>query len=337
MRTSIDASPDARMLAGGDTQQFVRLRELFDRYADSDAAQRDAAIRSECGDDRELELELRAMFDAHDRARGHTGRTRGRILGEGENAMTCAAEPGERVGPWLLREVLGRGGMGVVYRAERADGEVKQQAAVKVLQRLHGDDAGLRRFAQERDIVAQLAHPGIARLFDAGTTRDGSPYYAMELVDGETIVAWCERRKASVAERLDVFLGACDAVRFAHANLVLHRDIKPENVLVDANGAPKLIDFGIAKPLNEVHATQAGLQLFSPSNAAPEQVRGERCGVACDVYQLGTLLYELLTGATVLGDGLASPGEVEQAILHRVPPRPSEVVARKGDAAGAKA
>lgn len=326
-----------RMSRSPDTQQFIRLRELFDRITRIEPAQRDTVIRAECADSPELEHELRMLLDAHDREQGHTGGTRARILDEGHQWGSSAALPGERVGPWRLREVIGRGGMAVVYRAERADGVVTQEVAVKVLQRLHLDEAGVRRFAQERDIVAQLAHPGIARLFDAGTTRDGSPYYAMELIDGEPIVAWCERRKASIAERLDLFLDVCDAVRFAHANLVLHRDIKPANVLVDGNGAAKLIDFGIAKPLNALDATQAGLQLFSPSNAAPEQVRGERCGVACDVYQLGTLLYELLTAETALGDITRSSTAIEAAILHRVPSRPSEVMARKGDAAAARA
>jgi len=324
-------------VSGDDAQAFVRLRDLFDRVSELSPASRDPVIHAECGDDEDLEHELRVLLEAHDRVEGHTGPTRARLFGEGQQVMTSASKPGERVGPWLLREVIGRGGMGVVYRAERADGQVKQEVAVKVLQRMHVDDVGVRRFAQERDIVAQLAHPGIARLFDAGTTREGAPYYAMELVDGEPLVAWCERRKASTAERLDLFLQVCDAVRFAHANLVLHRDIKPENVLVDANGAPKLIDFGIAKALNDSHATQAGLQFFSPSNAAPEQVRGEHCGVACDIYQLGTLLYELLAGATVLGDDTRSPAEIEAAILHRVPLRPSEVVERKGDSVVARA
>jgi eukaryotic-like serine/threonine-protein kinase len=185
----------------------------------------------------------------------------------------------------------------------------------------------VRRFAQERDIVAQLSHPGIARLFDAGSTRDGYPYYAMELVDGKPITAWCEERKLSIAARLELFLKVCDAVRFAHANLVLHRDIKPANVLVDAEGAPKLIDFGIAKQITASDDTATGLQLFSPSNAAPEQLRGERCGVACDVYQLGTLLYEMLSGRSVIGAADSSPSAIEAAILRRVPARPSEVVA----------
>ena len=325
------------MARGDDTEQFARLRDLFDQLVEIEPDLRDDVIRAECGGDDAMERELRELLAADDVQQGRTAQARLRLLDEGQQALASAAEPGERVGPWLLREVLGRGGMGVVYRAERADGEVQQQVAVKVLQRMHGDDTGLRRFAQERDIVAQLAHPGIARLFDAGTTRDGAPWYAMELVAGETIVQWSESRNASIAERLDAFLRVCDAVRFAHANLVLHRDIKPANVLVDSGGAPKLIDFGIAKPLNAIDATQAGLQFFSPSNAAPEQVRGERCGVACDVYQLGTLLYELLTGATVLGDDAKTPGEIESAILLRIPVRPSEVLARKGDRAGARA
>ncbi|HET7845632.1 MAG TPA: serine/threonine-protein kinase, partial [Xanthomonadales bacterium] len=314
------------MSGGDDTGSFGRLRELFDRIAELDPVLREAVIHSACGDDAAMERDLRSLLEAHDREAGRTGETRVRILDEGHAVLTGAAEPGERIGPFVLREPIGRGGMGVVYRAERVDGAVRQQVAVKILQRMHLDEAGVRRFAQERDIVAQLSHPGIARLFDAGTTREGFPYYAMELVDGKSITTWCEQRRLPVAERLELFLKVCDAVRFAHANLVLHRDIKPANVLVDAAGTPKLIDFGIAKPMASLDDTATGLQLFSPSNAAPEQIRGERCGVACDVYQLGTLLYEMLTGKTVLGD-TTTPGEIEATILHRVPARPSEKVA----------
>ena len=321
------------MGASEDTGDFARLRELFDRIVATDASAREALIRTACGGDERFERELRALLDAHERESGNTGSRRDDMLGAGREALAQAASPGERVGPFVLREVLGRGGMGVVYRAERVDGEVKQQVAVKVLQRMHLDEAGVRRFAQERDIVAQLAHPYIARLFDAGTTRDGFPYYALELIEGEPIADWCAARNAPIDIRLELFLKVCDAVRFAHANLVLHRDIKPANVLVDASGTPKLIDFGIAKTMTAADATQTGLQLFSPSNAAPEQLRGERCGVACDVYQLGTLLYELLAGATVLGDNDTSPAAIEAAILHMVPTLPSELLARRGDPA----
>ena len=319
------------------TGRFVRVREAFDQIAALEPAQRDAAIAMACGSDCELARELRGLLDAHDRESGHTGDTRARMVDEGLVALTETTGSGDRIGPFLLREVLGRGGMGVVYRAERVDGEVKQQVAVKVMQRLHLDEAGIRRFSQERDIVAQLAHPYIARLFDAGTTRDGAPYYAMELVDGSSIVDWCDSRSADVGARLDIFLKVCEAVRFAHANLVLHRDIKPGNVLVDAAGDPKLIDFGIAKAMGASDATATGRQLFTPGNAAPEQLRGQHCGVACDVYQLGTLLYELLTGSTVLRTTDTTPAEIEESILRRVPPRPSDVVAQAGRPAAAQA
>ena len=319
------------------TGRFVRVREAFDQIAALEPAQRDAAIAMACGSDCELARELRGLLDAHDRESGHTGDTRARMVDEGLVALTETTGSGDRIGPFLLREVLGRGGMGVVYRAERVDGEVKQQVAVKVMQRLHLDEAGIRRFSQERDIVAQLAHPYIARLFDAGTTRDGAPYYAMELVDGSSIVDWCDSRSADVGARLDIFLKVCEAVRFAHANLVLHRDIKPGNVLVDAAGDPKLIDFGIAKAMGASDATATARQLFTPGNAAPEQLRGQHCGVACDVYQLGTLLYELLTGSTVLRTTDTTPAEIEESILRRVPPRPSDVVAQAGRPAAAQA
>ncbi len=321
------------MTTASEEADWQRLRALFDELSPLAAAPRESHIHEVCNGDAALERELRALLAAHDRERDRTGETRAALLDHGLEALTTPIATGERIGPWRLLEVLGRGGMGVVYRAERADGAVQQLAAVKVLSRMHLDEGGIRRFAQERDIVAQLVHPGIARLYDAGTTADGFPYYAMELVDGQRITEWCDLRKLGVDDRVELFLKVCEAVRFAHANLVLHRDIKPANVLVDAAGEPRLIDFGIAKAMNAIDVTQTGLQLFSPSNAAPEQVRGERCGVACDVYQLGTVLYELLAGRTVLGSNDTSPAAIETAILHQVPMRPSEVLARKGDAA----
>lgn len=317
------------MTTASEEAGWLRLRALFDELSPLAAASREARVREACNGDDALERELRALLAAHDRERNHTSETRATMLAEGAQVLATPIATGERIGPWRLLDVLGRGGMGVVYRAERADGAVQQQVAVKLLSRMHLDDSGIRRFALERDIVAQLAHPGIAHLYDAGTTREGYPYYAMELVDGEPITSWCESRGLGVAARVELFLKVCEAVRFAHAQLVLHRDIKPANILVDANGAPRLIDFGIAKSMNAVDSTQTGMQLFSPSNAAPEQVRGEHCGVACDVYQLGTVLYELLCGNTVLREADSSAAAIETTILHRVPARPSEVSGRR--------
>ena len=229
---------------------------------------------------------------------------------------------GERVGGFELRDVIGRGGMGVVYRAERVDGHVRQEVAIKLLQRHRLDSDALRRFRLERDLIASLRHPNIAKLLDAGETAAGVPYYVLELIDGSPLTTYCDQRGLGIRARLAVFLDVCAAVQHAHANLVLHRDIKPGNILVTGDGVPKLIDFGIAKQLPgaaPMDATQTQQQFLTPSNAAPEQLLGQRSTVACDVYQLGTVLYELLCGEPVFGRDALTPAALESAILSREP------------------
>jgi serine/threonine-protein kinase len=219
--------------------------------------------------------------------------------------------------------------MGTVYLAERVDGQFEQQVAIKLLkQGLPGEDAR-RRFLQERQILARLEHPGIARLLDGGVTAEGTPFFVMEHVEGRPVTAYCNEQNFGIEQRLRVFLEICDAVQYAHRNLVVHRDLKPSNILVDAAGRVKLLDFGIAKLLAEgddgapAEATRSVLRAMTPEYAAPEQVRGDPVTTATDVYVLGVLLYELLAGQRPYRVGRGPISELERAILEEEPLRPS--------------
>lgn len=239
------------------------------------------------------------------------------------------------IGAFRLVRQIGRGGMGVVYLAERRS-DFEQQVAIKIMPRFAIDDRSRERFAQERRILAQLRHPNICSILDGGELAEGTPWLAMEYVQGESLCAWCERTGSGLRERIALFLQLCDAVQYAHRNLVIHRDLKDSNVLVcehgNAQGAVKLLDFGIAKSLVETADDgQTALQdrFFSPMTAAPEQLRGERATVAVDVYALGALLHQLLCGALPFAQPHRDPIELQRAILDTVPPRMSETVARE--------
>ena len=245
---------------------------------------------------------------------------------------------GRQVGPYRIEDVLGSGGMGVVYRAVRAS-DFEQQVALKLLRRDVDSKEILERFYAERQILAQLEHPGIARLLDGGTTGDGSPYFAMELVEGQPIDRYCDRRRLDLRERLDLFRQVCAAVHFAHQNLIVHRDLKPSNILVTADGSPRLLDFGIAKILQPelspyAATTQAGRSPMTPSYASPEQIRRQPITTISDVYALGVLLYRLLTGRhpyRLAGQGYQ---KIVELICSTEPIRPSLAVRRTGSTAG---
>jgi tetratricopeptide (TPR) repeat protein len=244
--------------------------------------------------------------------------------------------PGMVVGSWRLVSPLGRGGMGEVFVAERMGGDFAQRAAIKFLHP-RGFHPSLReRFRQERRILARLEHPGIARLIDGGMAPDGTPFLALELVEGRTIVEWCTEAGASVAARVAILLQVCDAVQFAHARLVVHRDLKPSNVLVDAEGRAKLLDFGIAKILAPVEDTGSGpreataLRALTPQYAAPELITGGAVTAATDVYSLGVVAYELLAGVRPYGGGGLGAHELERQVVEEMPPRPSAVAVDDG-------
>jgi non-specific serine/threonine protein kinase/serine/threonine-protein kinase len=243
---------------------------------------------------------------------------------------------GTQIGAYRLIRELGRGGMGTVYLAVRSDDAFQKRVAIKVLKRGMDSEAIVRRFRNERQILASLEHPYIASLLDGGTTADGLPYFAMEYVEGHTIVDYCEARGLDTSARLQLFRKVCAALQYAHQNLIIHRDIKPQNVLVAADGTPKLLDFGIAKLLNPelggqtLAPTVVGFQLMTPEYASPEQVRGLPVTTATDVYSLGVLLYEMLTGRRPYRIESRTPAEIERVVCGSEPLRPSTAVTAAG-------
>lgn len=305
--------------------RFRQLEALFDAALMVPVAQRPAWAAAECAGDAELERELLALLANDERlARARTANP----LHIGERALDAALDAetatGGRLGPYHLREEIGRGGMGRVVRAVRYEGGVEREVAVKFVRRELLDESTRRRFRQELRALASLDHPGIARLLEGGTAEDGTPYVVMELVRGEPLLAYCAKRRLGIRARLELFRQVLAAVAHAHRNLIVHRDIKPANVLVDARDQTRLLDFGLAKPMHaDAAETATGERYFTPAYAAPEQLRGESTGVGCDVYSLGALLYELLAGVPPFRFEGRTAAEIERLIL-AVPPEPLE-------------
>jgi eukaryotic-like serine/threonine-protein kinase len=221
--------------------------------------------------------------------------------------------------------------MGTVYLAVRADHAFRKQVALKIVRPEAGSEEVLRRFQREREMLATLDHPNIARLLDGGSTEDGLPYFVMEYVNGEPIDTYCDRHKLQVADRLELFRAVCGAVEYAHRNGIAHRDLKPGNILVTSEGTAKLLDFGIAKVLRAVgdetvYITRTGLHLMTPEYASPEQVRGEAITTLSDVYSLGVILYELLTGHRPYRMRSRLFHEIVRVICEEPPTRPSTAV-----------
>ncbi|HTI36782.1 MAG TPA: serine/threonine-protein kinase [Vicinamibacterales bacterium] len=307
-----------------DPERWRRLEEVFQAALDCEPRQRAALVDEAAGGDRLLRQEVLSLLAAHDRETFTSAPAF-------EDAMRVleATSPsaGWRIGPYEVVQEIGRGGMGRVYLAARADETFDKLVAIKVIPRGLDSDEAIHRFRSERQILATLEHPNITRLLDGGTTDDGLPYIVMELVDGQPIDEYCQARDLSILERLQLFQQVCAAVRYAHQNLVIHRDIKPRNVLVTEDGVPRLLDFGIAKLLDPTTApspgTVAALRPLTPDFASPEQVRGEPMTTASDVYSLGVLLYVLLTGRRPYRGPMSSPAEIEQAICEEEPEKPS--------------
>ncbi len=331
------AAPGPRVPA----RHWPAIRAAFERLAGLPPAQREArlaaAALAEHGLDRDDAHELRALLAAHDAQAGGTDflpDSALQALADDAAAQAepppQAAQPGERLGAWAVVRALGAGGMGEVYEVQRADGRYQGRAAAKLLRRGLDSHSVLRRFAQERQALARLEHPHIARLLDAGATSDGRPFFVLEYVDGQPIDRALAGRP--LRARVSLFLQLADAVAHAHRQLLVHRDLKPGNVLVDAAGRVKLLDFGIAKALDpaapglaEAEHTQAGARPFTPQYASPEQVRGEPVGTATDIYSLGVLLYRLLTGVNPTGRDASTPAEAARRVLDETPTRPSSL------------
>lgn len=281
---------------------WKRIESLFHEAMEiGDPTLRDAYLREQCGADAELLAEVRSLV-ASGVATGGTEAGASAFAGAiGQVAASLQSGGGtarQRIGPYRIEQKLGEGGMGAVYLAVRDDDQYRKKVAVKLIRR--GLDAPwlIERFRHERQILASLEHPHIARLLDGGNTEDGLPYLVMEFVEGEPITRYCETRKLGVTDRIRMFRQVCDAVAYAHRNLVIHRDLKPANILATAEGGPRLLDFGTAKLTSstEESPSHTVAPMMTPDYASPEQVRGEPVTTASDVYSLGVILYELLCG-----------------------------------------
>jgi len=292
---------------GGNTLEASRWQRLKTILSDAlereTPAERTAVLTRLCGDDAGLLKESESLLgEAETLLRDSTDTMEECAENAGsEIPRDEISEIGNRIGAYVLIREVGHGGMGTVYLAARADGYFEKQVAIKVLRGEASNTDIVRRFRSEREVLARLDHPNIARLIDAGSREDGSPYFVMDYVEGEPITAYVQRRHLSIAARLTLFLKICAAVEAAHHNSIVHRDLKPSNILVNAEGEPKLLDFGIAKVMgtgtSALEMTAFGKERLTPISASPEQARGEPITIASDVYALGVVLYEMLTGS----------------------------------------
>ena len=318
-----------------DKRRWEHLWQIFDDALERSPEDRGAFLATACAGDASMREEIDSLLASHENAGSFIG---GAVASAaGDVVASSGMARGQRIGAYEVIRPIGRGGMGEVYLAVRADDEYHQEVAIKIVRGGLDSPEILKRFLAERQILANLGHANIARLLDGGTTEGGSAYVVMEYVDGEPIDRFCDRMRLDTRSRLNLFRQVCSAVQHAHRNLVVHRDIKPGNILVTPDGIPKLLDFGIAKILDPGGAdggpalTRTAIRLLTPEYASPEQVKGEAITTATDVYSLGVLLFHLLTGRLPYRITSDKQADLEQAICDTAPERPSTAVTREPD------
>ncbi|MEX2528937.1 MAG: serine/threonine-protein kinase [Gemmatimonadota bacterium] len=305
------------------------LKRIFHAASQLPPGGRAEFLDRECGREGELRGEVESLLAHLDMLEAQGGFLDHSVVDlAAEMTAHDDLSPGSLLGPWRIVEELGRGGMGSVYLARRDDRRFEQEVAVKVVKRGMDTREVLRRFRREQHLLARMNHPGIARIYDAGSTPDGRPYVVMERVEGVPITHFCRTERLALDRRLDLFVEVCQAVAHAHENLILHRDLKPAHIVVDPGGTPRLLDFGIAGMLTsqeegEEEATREDVRYLTPGHASPEQLRGEPLGTASDEYALGVILYQLLTGRHPFQELLDSPARLREAVLTRQAPPPS--------------
>ena len=310
-----------------DNSRWERIQELFHKAADLAPVEQDAFLANACDTDAKLIEDVRSML----REDSHPASVLDRGVAEAAHNVLGSADPAQvpvqEFGPYRLIRLLGEGGMGLVYLAERKD--LGTHVAIKILRDAWLSPARRERFAAERRTLAQLNHPSIARLYDADALADGTPWFAMEYVEGVPLTEYCRLHHCSVEMRLQLFRSVCEAVQYAHSEAIIHRDLKPSNILVKQDGIIRLLDFGIAKQLESLDAsvnqTMTGLRLMTPAYAAPEQIRGDRVGIHTDVYSLGVILFELLAGQLPFDLSNLTPAEAASIIAEHEPGKPSSV------------
>ena len=314
------------------SEEWRQVQELVEQSLAMPASDRIFWLDHVCKNNASLRKEVDAFLEAFDPAQDFLEGGLAEALGNTAE-KPCRQLDGQRIGQYRVLREIGHGGMGTVYLAARSDAEYQKRVAIKVIRRGMDTDAIVRRFYRERQILAALEHPYIARFFDGGTTEDGLPYLVMEYIEGQPIDSFCDSRKLPIPERLKLFGLVCTAIQYAHRNLVVHQDIKPTNILVTQDGTPKLLDFGISKLLNPelgfmtLDRTVA-MRLITPEYASPEQVRGESITTAADVYSLGVLLYRLLTGRAPYLISSTSLQEMARVVCEEEPDAPSVSVVR---------
>lgn len=317
--------------------RWKRLEDIFQAVLDLPPGERTSYLLEHCADDEALRTEVEKLLAQYQEAGSFLDapalQNSGLLstLRDHLDTLEQAGEPlvGRRAGPYRIEAEIGRGGMGTVYRAVRDDGAFDQRVALKLVRRGLDTAEILDRFRRERQILAMVNHPNIARLFDGGSTDDGRPYFVMELIAGRTLVDYCSQQNVTLEGRLRLFREVCAAVGHAHQNLIIHRDLKPANIMVTNEGQVKLLDFGIAKMLQPDFADPARTQpapgsLLTPDYASPEQVRGEPVTTATDVYALGLILFELLTGKKAQRVPSSSIAEIERVVCQTLPQKPSD-------------
>jgi serine/threonine-protein kinase len=311
------------------SDNWQRIKDIYQRALDIDTEERAAFVAAACAGDADLAREVMDLLAV---PAGNAAAIDG-IVDIAAAAFGRELPQGERIGAYRLLEVIGQGGMGSVYLAERADDEFDQRVAIKTVNRVIASPALIERFRVERQILASLEHPHIARMLDGGSTAAGVPYLVMEYVDGISILDYAKSKALSIDQRLRLFLKICDPVQYAHGKLVVHRDIKPSNVLVTADGTPKLLDFGIAKFLDaggDNALTHADARVLTPEYASPEQLLGMPVTTATDVYGLGLMLYQLLSGTMPFDLSSKTSPEIRELICHTEPAAPSQAAMTAG-------
>ena len=312
-----------------DRERWERIQSVFHDVADRPESERAASLRIACGGDDGLIADVSALLQEDTRSASVLDCDLPRIAHQVLDAPLKSL-PLDEFGPYRIKGVLGEGGMGVVYLAERED--LGSLVAIKILRDAWLSPARLARFESEQRTLANLNHPSIARLFDADYLTNGTPWFVMEYVEGAPLTDYCRKHESSIDERLRLFHSVCEAVQYAHSQAIIHRDLKPSNILVKIDGTVRLLDFGIAKQLGSLdggaNPTLTALRLMTPAYSAPEQLQGRPVGTRSDVYSLGVILYELLAGRLPFDLSKRTPAETELAIVHGEPEKPSAVAAK---------
>ena len=315
-----------------DSTRWNQVQALFHEATELPESRRSAFLENRCSNDSTLAKEVMELLN-EDSGRssmldGNVGEVADRILNDVD---TSAKLPFKEFGPYRILKILGEGGMGSVYLVERAD--LGSLGAMKILRDAWLSPARRERFTIEQRTLAQLVHPAIARLYDADTSPDGTPFFVMEYVEGVALTEYCEAHLCTVEQRLQLFREVCEAVLYAHQHAVIHRDLKPSNIFVKKDGTVRLLDFGIAKHLenlgDSVAQTLTGLRLMTPAYAAPEQFRGDQVGLQCDVYSLGVILYQLIAGQLPFDLSDCTPAQAARVLTEYVPPKPSVIARQK--------